>query len=392
MENIIITKVRNKNGQECNVNWNLNLEKRMIEKSLVTNFMIKEIFEVDDFRDIKAIDLILFSNETMYYCYNCIFGFNILSEFCIHTVSIDYILVNSENSSEELRVNKYEMKIRLSKNLKNRFIDSNIKFKYNKFINVEIKKEYFEKECIMSIIVASSRLMKTNKLSNIAYNIYELLIIYFGIGIEILKRIYYVDSDYKELLSTIVDKYGFEIKDLNFFGKFVEINSKTLNKDVLLKFEEFKKKTYLLNDIYLTVTNLNMYKEIKINMMVQAIEGFYKSVINRKANLYDILYYAFMNNGYYNKLLSKRDKRNIKEEKRNKKIFLYKAKNHRNYFSHLNENERKKFFSGMELNYAYWKIHLTYRLLIIKYLNVPINVVLLEIIVSNINDYAKKYL
>ena len=48
MENIIITKVRNKNGQECNVNWNLNLEKRMIENSLVTNFMIKEILEIMD--------------------------------------------------------------------------------------------------------------------------------------------------------------------------------------------------------------------------------------------------------------------------------------------------------------------------------------------------------
>lgn len=391
MENIIITKVRNKNGRECNVNWNLNLEKRMIEKSLVTSFMIKEIFEVGDIRDIKDIDLILFSNETMYYCHNCIFGFNILPEFCIYTVSIDYILVNSENSFEELRVNKYEMKIRLSKNLKNRFIDSNIKFKYNKFINVEIKKEYFEKECIMSIIVVSSRLMKTNKLSNIAYNIYELLIIYFGMGIEILKRIYYIDSNCKELLSTIVDKYGFGIKNSNSFGNFVEINSKTLNKDVLIKFEEFKEKTYLLNDVYLTVTNLNMYKEIKINMMVQAIEGFYKST-NGKSELHDILYYAFMNNGSYNKLLSKRDKRNVKVGKRKEKIFLYKAKNHRNYFSHLNEKERKKVFSGMELNYAYWKIHLTYRLLIIKYLNVPINVVLLEEIISNINDYAKKYL
>ena len=73
-------------------------------------------------------------------------------------------------------------------------------------------------------------------------------------------------------------------------------------------------------------------------------------------------------------------------------IYSQIQKNHRNYFSHLNENKRKILFNGFQLNYAYWKIVITYRLILIKYLGVPYNEKLLDKIISEINEYKKNNL
>ena len=68
---------------------------------------------------------------------------------------------------------------------------------------------------------------------------------------------------------------------------------------------------------------------------------------------------------------------------------LYKAKNHRNYFSHLNINERKKVFEKKQINYAYWKVILTFRLLLLEYLGITYEKNLLIEIIKNINEYKK---
>ncbi len=388
MDIIEIKRVINKNGQIYNVDWKFNLEERKIEESLISQSLIKFIFGKENIRDIEGTNLILLADEGSYYCYNCIFSFKIAPQFAIYTSSIDYVITNSNVSLDKLQITKYKMIIELPKETNRHYvsINKNITFKYNKFITVDLKKEYFEKRLIMTILVTSSKVVYENKLSSIAYNVYELLIIYLGEGIKIIKRMYCKDEECKELFCDIVEKYSFGIKNFVEFGNFIEIDQKSINKEILIKFEQFKEKTYLLNDVFLTITNSNMYKEIKINMMVQAIEGFYKSIIG-KAELHDILNYTFLNNKYYDKLLSKKDRKKVKVGNRKDMVFLYKAKNHRNYFTHLNENERKKVFNGLELNYAYWKIHLAYRLLIMKYLGIQYDVEAIDKIVAGINEY-----
>ncbi len=71
MESIIITKVINDDGEQFDVKWTLNLEKRVIEESTISYSLIKKIFKIKDIRDIKDVNLELHSNENTYYCYNC---------------------------------------------------------------------------------------------------------------------------------------------------------------------------------------------------------------------------------------------------------------------------------------------------------------------------------
>lgn len=390
---IIITKVINEDEEEFDIKWTLNLEKRIIQESDISYSLVKKIFKIKDIRDIKEANLVLYSSDNKeYYCYNCIFGFKICPDFSIYTVSIDYILSNSNTSLDTLKVKEYEMILELPKEINLSYIDEKIGFKYNKFIEILIKREYKEKTKIITLNIISSKLMYARNLSNIGYNIYELFIIYFGIGIKIISRGYYqYDSNYIEELSNIANKYYCGIENNVKSGIFIKINKKSINRDVLKKFEDFKRKTYLLNDVYLTITNTDTYKEIKINMMIQCIEGFYRSITGSKEELYVILENVFLKNNFYNKILSNKDKRRIKVDSRNETIFLFKAKNHRNYFSHLNENKRKILFNDLQLNYAYWKIVIAYRLMLIKYLNVQYDKELLDKIIFDINEYKEKY-
>lgn len=391
MENIIITKIINEYGDEFDVNWNLNTEKRRIEKSSMSYELVKEIFRVKEFKDIGTPNLILCSKDNSnYYCYNCIFGFEIFPKLCIYSISIDYILSNSKVSLSNLKIKKYEMHIELPKDIKKQYIDENIEFKYSKFVNVELTQVVKQRKCIVIIGIHSNRLMCAETLSSIAYNIYELLIIYFGIGIKILKIQYYEESKNIQLFSNIADKYYYGIRNYATDGIFVAVNKDSINKGIVNRFETFKRKTYLLNDVYLTITNTDTYKEIKINMMIQCIEGFYKSITGKKDKLHIILENVFLRNGFYNRILSKEDKRKVQADDRKETIFLFKAKNHRNYFSHLNENKRKILFNGFQLNYAYWKIVTTYRLILIKYLGTPYDEKALDKIISDINEYKKK--
>lgn len=390
---IIITKVVNGDEEEFDVKWILNLEKRIIQESDISYSLVEKIFKMKDIRDIKEVNLVLYSNDNnSYYCYNCIFGFKICPNFSIYTVSIDYILSNSNTSLDTLKVKEYEMILELPKEIKLNYIDEKIEFKYNKFIEIVIKREYNEKTKMITLNIISNKMMYARNLSNICYNIYELFIIYFGTGIKILSRRYYqYDNNYIEVLSNIANKYCYGIQNNIKSGIFIKINKNSINRDVLKKFGDFKRKTYLLNDVYLTITNTDTYKEIKINMMIQCIEGFYRSITGSKEELYVILENVFLKNNYYNKILSNKDKRKVKVDNRSETIFLFKAKNHRHYFSHLNENKRKSLFNDLQLNYAYWKIVIAYRLMLIKYLDIQYDKELLDKIIFDINEYKEKY-
>lgn len=51
--------------------------------------------------------------------------------------------------------------------------------------------------------------------------------------------------------------------------------------------------------------------------------------------------------------------------------------------------KEKKVFEKMQINYAYWKVILTFRLLLLEYLGITYEKDLLIEIIRNINKYKK---
>lgn len=397
-EEIKIIKIKKEDGKELNVNWILDLSNRCIKKSTIDKKVFLELFDLKSsfsFSDISDLNLILYSDNCLYYCNNCIFGFNIdmNGEFSIFCNSIDYIISNTSNNYKQLKIQQYEINFELPQCIKNNYIDFDIKFDYSKNIKVNLKKVYRHKlPCLLVLTITCRKEVYADTLDDIAYKIYELLMIYFGVGLNITNRILKVDDIKMYFYASIVDKYSFGVKNSVSFSNFVMIDKFSLNKDIIKKYENFVKETSILKDIYLTIINSDTYREIKINMTLQCIEGFYRCIYDKKRKLSykQILEIVFLKNNYCKKVLSNLDKRIITINGENENIFLYKARNHRNYFSHLNINERKNMFEKMQINYAYWKIILVYRLLLIQYLDVKYDKELLNEIIMDIDNYKKK--
>lgn len=397
-EEIKIIKLKKEDGKELDVNWVLDLDNRCIKKSSIEENVFLELFNLPPsfpFRDISNLNLILYSDNCLYYCNNCIFGFNIniSGEFSIFCNSIDYIISNYSNNYKQLRTKQYEINFELPQCIKNNYIDFNIKFAYNKKIKVNLKKVYRTKlPCLLKLTIVSKHEVSADRLSDLAYKIYELLMIYFGVGLNITSRIFLTDNKKMYFYSSIVDKYSYGVKNSVSFSNFVMIDKNSLNKDTIKKYETFVKETSILKDIYLTIINNDTYREIKINMLLQCIEGFYRCIYDKKRCLTykQILENVFLKNKYCKGVLSRLDKRIVSINGKNENIFLYKAKNHRNYFSHLNINERKNMFEKKQINYAYWKIILVYRLLLLEYLDVKYDKELLNKIIMDINTYKKE--
>ncbi len=397
-EEIKVIKIKTEDGKELDVNWILDLGNRCIKKSSIDRKVFFELFNLKSsfsFSDIPDLNLILYSDNCLYYCNNCIFGFNINTngEFSVFCNSMDYIISNTSINYEQLKIKQYEINFELPQCIKNNYIGFDIQFEYSKNIKVNFKKVYRTKlPCLIVLTITSKKEVYADKLVDIAYKIYEILMIYFGVGLNITNRILIVDDIKMYFYASIVDKYSYGVKNSISFSNFVVIDEFSLNKNILKKYETFVKETSILKDIYLTIINSDTYREIKINMMLQCIEGFYRCIYDKKKQLSykQILEIVFLKNNYCKKVLSNLDRRIVVINGKNENIFLYKAKNHRNYFSHLNINERKNMFEKMQINYAYWKIILVYRLLLLEYLNVKYDKKLLNEIIIDINNYKKK--
>lgn len=396
---INIIKIVKENGEEIDVNLILDIHNRCIEKTNIKKEIYFELFNKKSLFafDIGALNLILYSDNTCYYCYNCIFGYNIDTNgnIAIFCNSIDYIISNTCNNYDKLKINKFQIDFEIPKYIRENYIDYNIDFNYNSNIRVSLKRiNRSKKPCLLILTIYSHNQTSANNLSNLAYKIYELLMLYFGTGLKIINRKLYSKNIIMDLYSSIVDKYSCGVKNSVSFSNLVMVDKNSLNKDIIKKYVDFDKDTLLLNAVYLTIINTDTYREIKINMILQCIEGFYKSVYGKikSYNLRGILKEVFLRNSYCKKILSNLDKRIIiTKEGYKESIFIYKAKNHRNYFSHLNINERKNVFEKNQINYAYWKLVLAYRLLVIEYLGVKYDRNLLNEIINDINGFKKRH-
>ena len=150
-------------------------------------------------------------------------------------------------------------------------------------------------------------------------------------------------------------------------------DSTNITSSILKKFIKFRKQTKILFDMLMINMNGDGYIEITNSMLVQLLEGLYKTInqIN-KIELKDVLNYYYVKNTTISSLLVKRDLKDAGDSLHTP-IFLLKAKEHRNYLSHLNMNQQKKVFFQLENNYAYWKLNLAIRIYILQFLSITIN-------------------
>lgn len=108
----------------------------------------------------------------------------------IYANSIDYILENGDEKKEDILSYQVIVELELPKNyyyIKN---ISSFSFKYNTMTNVEIKSVINKENIMLSIIVTNKRNVKGKKLMDIAFIIYELIIMCCGTGMKFISRKY----------------------------------------------------------------------------------------------------------------------------------------------------------------------------------------------------------
>lgn len=332
------------------------------------------------------------TNDNKFFsCINCVFIPNILDNMTktvsFKLISTNVIVENETSKKFDIYTKKVVFKTKYLGSSKYMTYIKNIKFKYDSNKSVELN-IYKEEDTIIEISISSTKLHNYNKLSKIIYTTLEIITLIIG-DMPIIDEVYfYVDDKKSNIYFSIVDKYNPEHKRKNCVDVLGCITEETINKKTIYDFINFRKKTKIIYDLFLTNINQPNYKEIVNCNFVQIIEGLYKSLINTNVKLVDELKYFYFRTKNAKKILSTRDKRKIKSNEQTE-IFIYKAANQRHYLSHLNSNENKNVFYGLENVYAYWKLSLAIRLFILDYLDIKYDNNLLRDYIDKVNQWAK---
>lgn len=386
MEEIRIVKIkRDNNFISCNLKLILSLKK--IEGDMPFEEFKKTFNLQNGIISIPQQDIILEDeNGINYFCCNCIFKMNLSFDTMntnIQTVHIDYICVNSDKEIDDLFYKILEVKFDKSSKC-NRYL-SNFSFKLNKNIIIEIGGNYIKINSINEV--------KYSYLWDNFIKIYELLYLYIGTFFEI-DTISYIDVNSKVIgfISELPNKYNPQKKACIVEDHLVDINLNSINKSVIKNWKKLRKDTLQVIDVFMQTNNIDeLYLENRVCMLLQCMEGFYRCTHTDTKEFWEILDTNFSIKRETANILSTSDKRKIPVSNRKEKIFLYKAKNHRNYFSHLNKKERKSLFYGLQTPYAYWKINLCFRIILLNYLSVNYDKNRRNTIISIIDSFKKKY-
>ena len=397
MYEINIKKLRINKIDFLKINGNIDLKSRKLkfdisfEDLLVKlNVPIKYLFiNPDRIYEITKNTFVIDENGKTYSCINCIFSIFIQNNnIRFNSVSIDLIMENVLSELDDIKVNSIKFKTFYLNGLYySRYIKS-FEFLYNmkKNISISTYNANEDKKFYIDFVITSEVDSNYNKLSNILYTILEIFMLIIG-DIPTIKNI--VINDNINLYFDLVSKY--KPKKMKSYGNKIvgTISQITINKNNLNKFLRFRKETKIIYDLFMNTLNSDEYIEIKNCNLVQIMEGMYKTLINSNVQLYSILNNCFNYSKASKKILSRRDKRKISvNNKIDTPIFLYKAKNHRNYLSHLNVLEEKNVFYNLENPYAFWKLSLCIRLFILEYLRIDYNINNVIKCVIDINDWA----
>lgn len=347
-----------------------------------------EIFFMTDRTVKKMKKIYILSSDGKYYsCLGCMFSVSFKENVNFSSIAVDFIFENTLTSQTNIKTKKVTFEsYYIGHSIHSVYIKS-YSFNYNSRKKITIN-TYTDENFHINISVESKIESCYSELSNIIYSVFEIMMLIFG-DMPIISNVNIGESQEIKTYFKLVDKYKAPY-DRSLGKKILGcISQETLNKDVIKRFEKFRKDTNIIYDIYMTNINSDGYKEIKNCNLVQIMEGLYRTLGFPKKDLRDILIYYFNNSKSSKKILSRRDKRKAKDS-HNTPVFIYKANNHRNFLSHLNLKQNKNVFYQLENIYAYWKLTMCIRVFILEYLNIKYDAQMISKYIEEVDDWAKK--
>lgn len=376
------------NYVEIDGNFNIALKKMDFELS-AKDYNI--LFPTDPRITVSNIDFYTIDeNDKEYSCIGCVAGLYFGQSIKIKVVSINLIFENLIHTNENLKINYIEFETSYPKHYKYGCYIKDFKIKYTKDKTIYIRKEYTDELLKINISIDSKIETKREKLDNLLYSLLEIIYLLFGCIPKLEKYTFKYNNKVIITHFNLVDKYFQNTKSGSNDDCLSIIDETILTKDLIKKFIKFRKETLILYDMFMINQNGMNYVEITNSMLVQLIEGTYKTLTKTKKELWEILDFYFKQNPTTNMLLNKKDLRSAKDNF-NTPIFLYKVKEHRNYLSHLNMNEQKKVFNGLENNYAKFKLVLCLRLIYMEYLGIAPDNQMLNNIIKSIDNWGIKH-
>lgn len=392
-----IIKISIDRNKLINVNGSLDLINRVLEIFIdfdkfedAFNFPAKELFLHPEKINENKVVYVVDENGIYYSCFNCIFGFNYNNPLRIYSSPIDFIMENILSDTNNIDTNKITFKTSLPK--KYSLYIGKMSFKYTKTKEIIIDKYIDNDKLIIEYSIKSNTKVPYNNLSRIIYSLLEVSFLCLGDVPRIervsiyneIEMIYYFESAPK-----YIQRANIYRSTTNGVLSYVE--SKTISATLIKRFIKFRKDTKILFDLLMIHMNGDGYLEITNSMLVQLLEGFYKT-INSGTNkeLWEILDFYYIQNPIIKTLLVSRDLKTAGDV-HNTPIFLLKAKEHRHYLSHLNMNESKKVFFQLENNYAYWKLCHGLRIYIMQIISLPINFEEYDKFKNSVETWAKEH-
>ena len=389
MNDIIIKKVSTNMKDYIDINGTLNIEFKKM------NFEISQkeyntLFVFDPIASPSNIDFyIIDKNDKEYSCIGCVTGFSFGQVVKIKIVNINLIFENLIHNNKNIKTNYIEFETTYPHHYKYDCYIKDFKIKYTQDKNIYVKKEVTKDFIKINISVKSRNKIKREKLDDVLYTLLEIIYLFFGCIPKLNKYIFKYDNKYIFAHFYIADKYFQNTKSGSNDECLLVIDETTLTKELIKKFIKFRKETSILYDMFMINQNGINYVEITNSMLIQLIEGTYKTFTKTKKKLWEILEFYFVKNSATNMILNKKDLKNAKDT-HNTPIFLYKAKEHRNYLSHLNMNDKKKVFNKLENNYAKFKLILCLRLIYMEHLGIVPDQQMLNNIISSIDNWGIK--
>lgn len=379
-----------------NVNGNINLEKRIIhfiisfeEIKKILGVEIGEVLFGSDSVMNKLENVYLYDeNNVIYSCIGCIFSFKAKDSVEFTSVAINIMLENTVTDLTALKTNKVTFKTNyMGHSIHAAYIKS-YSFSYDSTKKILVN-TYTDDNFNIDITVESRKKYSYEKLSKIIYTYIEMIFLIFG-DIPTITEVSLIENDkIIKLYFDIVEKYNPKYKKRHGREILGTVTNKSINRVNMKYFEQFRKETKIIYDLFMITINSEGYIEMKNCNLIQIMEGLYKTITGTSPDLRPILIHYFTNYNNSKIILTRRDKRKVKDPN-NTPIFIYKANNHRNYLSHLNLKQNKNVFYELENNYAYWKLCLCIRVNILEYLKISYDNENISRYVEEIESWAKK--
>lgn len=395
MNKISIKTISIDKSKFYNVNGTIDTDKRSVcfnvsfeELKEIFDIEIEELLFVSDKVVEKTKNIYLYDeNDVPYSCIECIFSFKVKDSVDFTTTSMNVMLENTISDLSDIRTHKVIFKTNyLGRSVHSAYI-SGYTFSYDSTKNIIIN-THMDDNFNIDITIESKREYSYFKLSKIIYTYLEMLFLIFG-DMPTIKEICLLEKNENvKVYLDIVDKYNPIYKRRHGREILGTITEQSINRINMKKFEKFRKNTKIIYDLLLINMNSEGYIEMKNCNLVQIMDGLYKTITGTTPNLHTILTHFFNDYKSSKMLLSRRDKRKVNDPN-NTPIFIYKAKNHRNYLSHLDINKNKNVFYKIENNYAYWKLSISIRIYILEYLNIVYEVDHIPKYIEEIENWAK---